>query len=174
MAELDADLEQRSKGELVVLIKRMLQLQPGLESLLEMAMPGGDGGSSPVNPEIYRRQVASSFRLGRDDWMAPGRIAVEIGVILDAGDDFLVWDDCANASAVSREMLEHYDQMLDEDGRLSDVIDRCVEGLGQCLALWEDAAGRETLLRTLLDIYCADLDWGGIGLGEGAPGLILE
>ncbi len=178
VAELDADLEQRSKGELVVLIKRMLRLQPDLESLLEMDLPGGDGGGAPVNPEIYRRQVASAFRLGRDDWMASRRIAVEIGVVLDAGEEFLVWDDCANAVAVfrsvSREMLEHYDQMLDEDGRLIDVMDRCVEGLGQCLALWDDVAGRESLLRTLFDVYCADLDWGGIGLGEGAPGVMLE
>lgn len=178
MAELGADLEQRSKGELVVLIKRMLQLQPDLESLLEIGIPGGDVQSIPVNPEIYRRQVASAFRLGKDDWLASRRICMEIGVILDAGDDFLVWDDCAKASAVyqavSREMLEHYDQMLDEDGRLTDAMDRCVEGLGQCLALWEVAAGRENLLRTLFDVYCADLDWGGIGLGEGAPGIILE
>ena len=178
VADLDADLEQRSKGELVVLIKRMLQLQPDLESLLEMAIPGGEEGGIPVNPEIYRRQVASAFRLGQEDWMASRRIAVEIGVILDAGEEFLVWDDCANAVAVfrsvSREMLEHYDQMLDEDGRLTDALDRCVEGLGQCLALWDDAAGRETLLRTLFDVYCADLDWGGIGLGEGTPGIMLE
>ena len=178
MAELDADLEQRSKGELVVLIKRMLQLQPDLESLLEIGIPGGGGLGTPVNPEIHRRQVASAFRLGKDDWMASREIAMEIGVILDAGEEFLVWDDCANAAAVyqsvSREMLEHYDQMLDEDGRLIDVMDRCVEGLGQCLALWEDATGRETLLRTLFDVYCVDLDWGGIGLGEGAPGVMLE
>ena len=178
VAELDADLEQRSKGELIVLIKRMLQLQPGLESLLEMAMPGGDGRGTPVNPEIYRRQAAAAFRLGQDDWMASRRIAAEIGGILDAGDDFLVWDDRANAGAVfqsvSREMLENYDQMLDEEGRLIDAMNRCVEGLGQCLALWEDAAGRETLLRTLFNIYCADMDWSGIGLGEGAPGIMLE
>ena len=59
---------------------------------------------------------------------------MEIGVILDAGEEFLAWDDCANAGAVyrsvSREMLEHYDTMLDEDGRLTDVMDRCVEGTG--------------------------------------------
>ena len=29
-------------------------------------------------------------------------------------------------------------------------------------------------MRTLFDIYCADLEWGGVGLGEGAPTLILE
>ena len=176
--DLDADLGQRSKGELAVLIKQMLQLHPDLESLLEMSVPGGVARSIPVNPDIYRRQVASAFRLGGDDWLASRRIATEIGVILDSGEDFLALDDCANAGAVyrsvSREILKHYDTMLDEDGRLSDVMDRCVEGLGRCLALWDDVAGREALLRTLFDIYRFDLDWGGIGLGEGAPGMLLE
>lgn len=175
---MDADLEQRSQGELVVLIKRMLQLQPDLEYSLEMDMPGGDVRSSPVNPEIYRRQVASAFRLGEGDWMASRRIAMEIGVIMDTGDGFLAMDDCVNASAVyrsvSREILEHYDTLLDEDGRLTDVMDRCVEALGDCLGLWDEVAGRETLLRTLFDVYRSDLDCGGIGLGEGAPGLLLE
>lgn len=177
MAGLEADLEQRSKAELVVLIKQMLQLQPDLESLLEMAMPGSDGRRNPVNPDICRRQVASAFRLGREDWLASRKIATEIGVILDSGDDFLAWGDWANAGAVyqavAREMLERYDSMLDEDGRLADAMDRCVEGLGECLSLG-DAAGRETLLRTLFDVYCTDLSWGGIGLGEGAPTFLLE
>ena len=179
VAELDADLGQRSKGELVILIKQMLQLQPDLESLLEMAIPGGDGRSVPVNPEICRRQVAAAFRHGQDDWMESRRMAMEIGVILDSGDDFLVRNDYANAgavySSVSLEMLQQYDAMLDEDGRLTDVMDRCVEGLGKCLAQWEnDAAGRESLLRTLFDIYRTDLDWGGVELGEDAPGFLLE
>ena len=68
VAELDADLERRSKGELVVLIKQMLQLQPDLESLLEMPLPGSYGRSVPVNPEICRRQVAAAFGQG------PGRL----------------------------------------------------------------------------------------------------
>lgn len=178
VAELEADLEQRSKAELVVLIKQMLQLQPDLESLLEMAMPGSDGRRNPVNPDICRRQVASAFRLGREDWLASRKIATEIGVILDSGDDFMAWEDWANAGAVyqavAREMLEQYDPMLDEDGRLANAMDRCVEGLGECLSLWDVAAGRETLLRTLFDIYCTDLSWGGIGLGEGAPTFLLE
>ncbi len=37
VAEPDADLEQRSKEELIALIKQMLRLQPDLETLLEVA-----------------------------------------------------------------------------------------------------------------------------------------
>ena len=137
-AELDADLEQRSKGELIALIKQMLQLQPDLETLLEAVLPGGDRRGVPVNPEIYRRQVLSAFRRGGDDWMAPRGIAADISVTVSAGDGFLALDEYPNASivygAVAQEILQHYDMMLDEDGFLGEVVDRCVEGLGSCLA----------------------------------------
>lgn len=179
VAELDADLERRSKGELIALIKQMLQLQPDLETLLEVALPGGDRGSDPVDPDIYRRQVSSAFRRGGDDWMAPRRIASDVGVAVSAGDGFLALADYANAGmvyqAVAQEILQHYDMMIDEDGLLGEVVDRCVDGLGNCLSGGGDgAAARKISLQSLFDIYRFDVDYGGVGLGEAVPELILE
>ena len=179
VAELDTVLEQRSKAELIALIKQMLRLQPDLETLLEVASLGGDRGSAPVNPEIYRRQVSSAFRRGGDDWMSSRGVANDIGITLSAGDGFLALADYAGASivyqAVALEILQHYEMVADEEGDLSEVVDRCVEGLGSCLAgVGEDAAARKTLLQTLFNIYRFDVDYGGVGLGEAAPPLILE
>ena len=179
VAEPDADLEQRSKEELIALIKQMLRLQPDLETLLEVALPRGDRRRTPVNPETYRRQVSSAFRRGGDDWMASSRIATDIGVTVSAGDGFLALDDYSSASivyqAVAQGILENYDMGHDEDGDLGDVVDRCVEGLGYCLAgAGDDAAARERTLRALFEIYRFDVDYGGVGLGEAAPDLILE
>ena len=179
VAEPDAGLEQRSKEELIALIKQMLRLQPDLETLLEVALPGGDRRRTPVNPETYRRQVSSAFRRGGDDWMASSRIATDIGVTVSAGDGFLALDDYSSASivyqAVAQGILENYDMGHDEDGDLGDVVDRCVEGLGYCLAgAGDDSAARERPLQTLFEIYRFDVDYGGVGLGEAAPDLILE
>ena len=179
VAELDTALERRSKAELIVLIKRMLQLEPGLETLLETALPEENRESAPVNPEVYRRQVSSAFRRGGDDWMASQRVASDIGVTLDAGDRFLALADCAGAGIVYRAValgiLEHYEMMPDEDGQLAEVVDRCVEGLGNCLAGGGgDAAVRASCLQILFDIYRFDVDFGGVGLGEAAPDLMLE
>ena len=147
VAEPDADLEQRSKEELIALIKQMLRLQPDLETLLEVALPGGDRRRTPVNPETYRRQVSSAFRRGGNDWMVSSRIATDIGITVSAGDGFLALDDYASASivyqAVAQGILEHYEMIHDEDGDLCEVVDRCVEGLGCCLARGgEDATDR--------------------------------
>ena len=179
VAELDADLEQRGKEELIALIKQMLRLQPDLETLLEVALPGGDRRRTPVNPETYRRQVSSAFRRGGNDWMASSRIAADIGITVSAGDGFLALDDYASASVVyqaaAQGILEHYEMIHDEDGHLGEVVDRCLEGLGCCLAGGGDAAvDRERPLQTLFEIYRFDVDYGGVGLGEAVPDLILE
>ena len=177
--KLDTGLQQRSKYELIALIKRMLQLEPDLETLLETALPEENHGSAPVNPEIYRRQVSSAFRRGGDDWMASQRVARDVGVTLSSGDRFLALADYNGAGivyhAVAQGILEHYEMMPDEDGELAEVVDRCVEGLGNCLAGGGDhAAVRESCLQTLFDIYRFDVDFGGVGLGEAAPDLMLE
>ena len=179
VAELDTDLERRSKGELIALIKQMLQLRPDLETFLEVALPGGDRRSTPVNPESYRRQVSSAFRRGGDDWMASRSVATDIGVTLTAGDGFLALADHASAStvyqAVAQGILEHYGMFDDEDGLLCDVMGRCVEGLGTCFSsVGDDAAARENSLHALFDIFRFDVDYGGVGLGEAAPDIILE
>ena len=177
--ELDADLEQRGKDELIALIKRMLRLEPDLETLLEETPPGGDRPRTPVDPETYRRQVSYAFRRGGNDWMAYRRTAEDIDGIVNAGDDFLALDDGASASVVyqatARGILEHYDPGFDEEWNLGGVVDRCVEGLGDCLvSMDDDARGREQTLQALFEIYRHDVDCGGIGLGEAAPVLILE
>ena len=179
VAELDTDLEQRSKEELIALIKQMLRLQPDLETLLEVAPTGGARRDVPANPEIYRRQVSSAFRRGGDDWMASQRVAADVGITVSAGDSFLALADYANASivyqAVAQEIMRHYDMMPDEDSLLGEVVNRCVEGLGSCLADGcDDAAVRERSLQSLFDIYRFDVQYGGVGLGEAAPDLILE
>ena len=177
--ELDAGLEQRSKEELIALIKQMLRYQPDLEILLETALPGGNRHGAQVNPETYRRQVLIAFRRGGDDWMASSRIAADLSVTVGAGDGFLALDDYVSASVVYQEVargiLEHYEMIQDEEGDLGEVVDRCVEGLGRCLSGGGgDAASREGLLQTLFEIYRFDVDFGGVGLGEVAPELILE
>ena len=180
VAELDADLERRGKAELIALIKQMLRLQPELETLLEVALPGGDQRRTPVDPETYRRQVSSAFRRGGNDWMMFRRIAEDIESIVGAGGDFLALDDYASASVVYQAavqgVLEHDELVVyDEDGHLGDVVDQCVEGLGRCLAgRGDNAADRVRALQTLFEIYRFDVDCGGIGLGEAAPDLILE
>ena len=178
--ELDSNLERRSKSELIALIKQMVEAHPNLESLLE-ATPPEDGRSKPlVNPESYRRQVAFAFRSGFDYWDGTWGGAGDIDIVLGSGDNFLAKSDYANASivyqAVAQEVFEQFGMLHDDEGEyLYDVVNRCVQGLGNCLAAGDgDAVAREKALEALFEIYSSDMDIGGYGLGEGAEDLLLK
>ena len=177
--ELDTGLEQRSKLELIALIKQMLQVQPDLEALVEAALSAGDRSAAPVAPESFRRQVALAFRSSGDVWHAAQHRVSDIGIALSTGDGFLTMSDHANAGivyqAVVQGMLEHYEMLPGDDEYLWEVVNRCVKGLGNCLAAGDgDVAARQQSLQALFALYRFDLDYGGYGMGEGAEVLILE
>jgi hypothetical protein len=60
MKNVDKDLAQREKTELIAMIKHMLQQQPELEWLLQTPVPIPSQRTKPVNPQIYRDQIAAT------------------------------------------------------------------------------------------------------------------
>jgi uncharacterized Zn finger protein len=94
------------------------------------------------------------------------------------GDDFLKQGDAASAAAVfqgvSSAVLDSYEVFNDEEGNFGSVVMDCVEGLGKCLASVQDAKTRESILRALFDVYRFDIDFGGVGLSDEVPELILK
>ncbi len=178
-ADFETDLEQRSKPELIALIKQMLQIQPDLETLLDATSPSAARGGVPVIMENYRRQVSAAFRRAGDDWYAMRSVPRDIGITLSAGDGFLALSDHGNASivyqAVAQGIIEHYEMVQDDDGELCETVDRCVEGLDDCLASMElDPAARKNVLQTLCNIYLFNIDYGGGETAVTAPDAILE
>jgi tetratricopeptide (TPR) repeat protein len=176
--ELDKALEQRSKAELIALIKQMLLRCPELEVLLETPLPGSKRrGRGVVDPETYRRQAAAAFHYGRDCWGVEAHIAQELEAIVAIGDGFAAQEDWASAAAVyqavSAEVLANYEMFHDEEGRLGSVVQACVEGLGRCLSgVGEE--NREGVLKALFEVYRFDVDFGGAGLGDEVPGIVLK
>lgn len=180
VADLDAGLAARSKGELIALIKQMLLREPDLEVLLETPLPVPGERRAPVDAEIYRRQAAAAFRsAGYDDYDAGGNVAAELDPIVAIAEGFADQGDAVSAYRVYESVLsqvcENYETFQDEEGELATVAQDCVAGLGQCLELvGDDAATREAILRALVDGYYNDLVWGGVGLADGVPTLIEE
>ncbi len=50
VGEIDSILEKLSKPELITLIKQMIEQEPGLESLLELPVAGGE--NKPLNMKL--------------------------------------------------------------------------------------------------------------------------
>jgi hypothetical protein len=177
--ELDTALGKRTKEELIVLIKQMVARRPELEVLLETPLPVEGKRHTPIDPETYRRQAASAFHHARYGWGVEGAIADELNSIIVLGKHFADQEDYASAAivyqAVSQEVLSHYETFHDEEGELGSVVNNCGEGLGRCLSgCKNDTTVREMILHALFEIYRFDVDFGGIGLGDDVPDIILK
>ena len=176
--ELDTNLERHSKSELIALIKQMVKIHPNLESLLATTPPEDSRSSPLVDPESYRRQAELAIRTSFDDWGWGG--TGDIDVVLGSGDNFLAKSDYANAGivyqAVAQEVFKHFEIVYGEEGEhIHEVVNRCVQGLGNCLTAEDgNTAAREQALQALFEVFRLDLDYGGYGLGDEAEGLILE
>jgi len=179
--ETDTPLERRTKEELIALIKQMLLRAPDLESLLELPLPTGEKSKQKINPETYRRQVAVAFGGSDLKYGAAESIAVELSATVKIADDFLTQGDIDNAAmiyeAITDGVVENYESVDDESGALGGVAQDCIEGFGKCLeddAARANAELRERILRALFEVYHFDVDFGGVGLSDGVPGLILK
>ena len=171
--DLGKRLSRYSKKELVALVRRLIEHDPGLEMLLEFSLPGDRQAGSPVDPAAVRRQAQHAFRLAGGEAAHPGQIARELEPLLKLAEQSLALGDPPGSASIYKivaETLMEREEVVavDESGRLADAIDLCVDGLGRCLEEIQDAAAREGLLRRLLDVYTWNAQMGGIGIGEQA------
>lgn len=181
--ETNTALEQRSKEELIALVKQMLLRAPDLESLLELPLPTGKKSKQKISPETYRRQVAAAFGGSDFEYGAASSIANELIATMEIANGFLTQGEIDNAAtvyeAIANGVVENYESVDDESGALGGVVQDCVEGLGKCLkdeAAHSDTALRDAqrIFRALFEIYRFDVDFGGVGLSDGVPDLILK
>jgi len=170
-------LDRRSKAELIALIGKMVERYPDLEMMIELPAPG-EAGSKLIDAESIRRQVRHTFSCGGYEWGAASEVAMDLDNVVKVGEAYAERQDWRNAAVVYetiiREVLDQYPSMHDEEGDLHQIVNRCVAGLGECLSVADDPAQRETILRVLFDTYAWDVNFGGIDMGYGAPGIILE
>lgn len=152
VADLDANLQQRDKAELVALIKLMVRRAPELEPLLAAPVPGFGKGVK-VTPEVYRRQALDVIRGMNpyDEW-AGDEIAEGLGELLEAGETFEQAEDFAAAEAVFQGVTaavvsEGIDYLGDEvTGQLAAGLLRAFDRTPA------DTPRRESVLRSLFEL----------------------
>lgn len=173
---LERALEQRSKPELVALIRLMLKHEPDLESLVAMPLPG-TSDQSAVKAETYRKQAVAALNRAGGEWGWHKDAAEQLEAIRELGDQFLKRGEAASATAVFAGVAEAVDEDVlsaDEAGDLFGVVANCAAGLGQCLEIEKDSARRETVLEAMFNMYLLDIDMGGTDLAPTVPDDILK
>ncbi len=175
--KLDDALEKRSKAELVTLIKKMLDYSPELEDLLQIQALGEATSTQPIPSSAIHQQVTQAMS-GAYEWGASYGISQTLQEIVATGDQYLQREDWRNAvtvyTATAQAILENYGNVYDDEGELLWPVGECVDGLGGCLASIEEKDLRETVLRGLFDILAWDVNYGGVGVSDEIPTIILE
>ena len=169
--DIDRLLQQRSKGELIDVIRSLLEAEPDLEELVESAagvVSGGDVSRAAVQRAI---DVAlASERFGDDD----RRVATTLKLQLRAAAERFESGDYANAAAVAEGMLAsittQYDSISDGRGDIARAALRAAEILTKCfVATPHDDPRRNEMLRSMFELLRFDVQLGGIGLSEAIP-----
>lgn len=178
--DIDDLLGEKSREQLIDLVRRMVQRYPELE----MPTAPGEVAAAPANvatvkAEVIRRQVRSGFmgfdHEGADPFgfgLGWGMVAYAPEVldsVMDLGDSYTAAEQWANAqvvfSVLAEEVGDAITQVSDREGHLGDCLSRCDEALSLCLdtqaELPDDqrlaAETRLRLIRSLYDIWRKDV-----------------
>jgi uncharacterized Zn finger protein len=176
----DAVLEKRSKPELIVLVKQMLEQEPDLESLLDLPLSAEDG--TPMDMKAIRRQAQQAFRGVDYEWGGhgyTGEIEHSLQPLLNLASDYLARGNAENAAAIYATVIETiFDNddiaMGDEDGGLLGLANDCAESLGDCLSKINVPKKRREILEVLFSAYKWDLKAGGVGAADSVPGILTK
>lgn len=164
-------LQQRSKEELIDVIRSLLEAEPELQDLVESAagaVSGGDVSRAAVQRAI---DVAlDSERFGDDD----RRVATTLKLQLRAAAERFESGDYANAAAVAEGMLASittcYDSISDERGDVARAALQAAELLTKCfVAIPHDDPRRSEMLRSMFELLRFDVQLGGVGISEAIP-----
>ncbi|HMA83716.1 MAG TPA: SWIM zinc finger family protein [Candidatus Thermoplasmatota archaeon] len=176
--EVDEILEHRSKEDLIYLIKEMLDRRPELENLLEVVLPVDRLDEETIDPVSYRNLAASAFHQSQYSWYGERGIADQLHSIIRMGAEFIDKNENQNAAIVyeqvALEVIDNYEMIGDEEGEIGSVVNACVEKLGECLSEISELEVRERIIMTLFDIYEFDVEFGGVGLSDEVPDVILD
>ena len=179
---IDSLLKNKSREDLLFLIKEILERKPEVENLVdllaELPNPGSKSAEHTVQTKIptldaasIRRQVVSIFHRAGNQWGAAGNVATELESLSSAADRYAQAGQWANAqiiyATVAEEAVAHYEEVQD-DGDLYGAINEGVVGLVHCLdrqagvppAEKMDKGEREQLIRLIYDLWKFDGNYG--------------
>lgn len=180
IAPLDEMLAGRSQADLILLIKEMLKREPDLVRLLELPTPSELSRDTPLDLDAFRRQINYALNLhDRYEHPAPEATATELSALADTADRFQAGGDWANAGSlyalILEEVVPRYDEIYDEDGDVSLVLQQCAAGLEACFSSGSpNDTARRRWLEALLEAEIKDVQMGGMDLATPADQVLIE
>jgi len=177
--DLEDSLADRSKEELIALVRQMVKRDPDLQTLVERPIPNKQQARPLVNTESFRRELRRAMQQVGEWGDTTGVDAVYS--VKESADSFAQADDWRSASLIYQVILEEAtaDQNAyywhDEEGDLSVALDEVITSLAGCLDhVGEDAAMRAAIFKSVLDVVIWNMDEAERDLGLDALDSILR
>jgi len=163
-----------AKEELLSLIDTMLQREPSLGSLVQLAAPSTRKSAGEA---VFRRMAARALR--HDD---PARVSLELGDLIRLAHEMADqrhWERAGSVyQAVLAELADGYGRRLlgrDEDWGIKTAAADCIEGLEYCLTEGRPRGERNRQwLDTVLTAALTDVTTGGVEFAYGAIDTVLD
>ncbi|NMC19582.1 MAG: hypothetical protein GYA33_04110 [Thermogutta sp.] len=176
---LEKRLSGCSKSKLIGLIEQMVEQEPDLESWLDLALPAAVASDAVVKPDDYRRQTVAAFAGAGYGWEADQQLTAALEALRKIGDQFRRQQKFESAAAVYSGILDgfigEYETFHDETGDVVSAAGACIAALGKCLPhLAEGTETRESAVRALFEVLRFDVNFGGIGLSDNVPDILLK
>jgi uncharacterized Zn finger protein len=173
---LDKMLAERSKEELIAIIKQMVKRDAKLLQVIELAAAAPKPGK-PMNVTVYRNQARRAMNSE-----SPRMIERELKSLRETAARLAKAGDWLSAGAIYHAALDEavsaYDEMvqeMDDDGDICIVMDNLAEGLAKCLAQNQaDSKTRWSWIETMLEAELRDVELGGIDLAPAAGEAVLK
>ncbi len=130
-----------------------------------------------LDPDSLQVQIRQIFATAGDEWSACYSVLRDLRPFVSLAETYLNGGDLLNAATVFRivsyETMDFHRLIDDPDSSLEEIVNTSVEGLGRCLSEQSETARRNSILRTLFEIYRRNLQQGRHStMGAGAIGLI--
>jgi hypothetical protein len=176
--DLNKNLEQREKPELIAIIQHMLRQEPELQWLLMTPLPTASSRKTALDPEVYRQQVLAAMAAGENQRKRKrGEVERRLTAIKSIADEFAAREEYAAALTIYEVLvsavIDHFNDYPDEYVAFSVMLVGCIDGLDSCFAGEEDNPElRLRVLRALFAIYRFYTD-SGMDLDEDIPGLLV-
>lgn len=183
---LQAALLERSKEDLVDIIMLMVNRYPDLQDIVDSPTPNEIViGMVPLDTLNFRQELRDAFGgYDYDDYYRYGDNPVTrtVDQVATVADRLAERGDWLSAAAVYRTILEEFAEMDEsyyypDDGDLGESIDMAASGLDKCLAqsvIRENDNELRASLIALLEVFIWDVNFGGIGIGDDTPEIILK
>lgn len=181
---LQAALMSRNKEDLVDIITLMVTRYPDLQDIVDHPTPNEiTAGMVPLDTLSFRQDLRDAFTTYDDYYDYRGDPVIhKVDQVSSIADRLAERGDWLNASAVYRTILEEFADIdesyyHDEDGELGMSIDMAVSALDRCLKqsiVINNDDERRAIFDALLGVFIWDINFGGIGIGDEAPQIILK